>query len=83
MSNYELLTTDETEAARAQGWGLHHVYDLKQARWSVMVLAMPSADAGSRYVVAQAEAGSALAKKALRLIMQGNDPVNQKRKKRS
>ena len=81
MPKYELLSVSETEAARAQNWGLHHVYDLKQKRWSVMVLAMPSAVAGSSFVVEQAKAGSALAKKALRLVMESNNPVTPKRKK--
>lgn len=81
MSKYELLDKSETEAARVQGWGLHHVFDLKQKRWSVMVLAMPSAAAGSNHVIQQAQAGSALAQKALRLVMESNSPSTPKRKK--
>lgn len=81
MSKYELLDKSETEAARTQGWGLHHVFDLKQKRWSVMVLAMPSAVAGSNHVIQQAQMGSALAKKALRLVMESNNPAAPKRRK--
>ena len=82
MSKTELLTKTEVEAARTQGWGLHHVYDLRQKRWSVMVLAMPSAAAGSQYVVAQAQAGSSLAQKALRLVMESNSPATPKPRKK-
>lgn len=81
MSKYDLLTEPETEVARTQGWGLHHVFDLRQKHWRVMVLASPSAEAGSRYVVAQAQAGSALALKALRLVMESNSPVTKRKTK--
>ena len=81
MSKYELLTIGEAEAARAQGWGLHHVFDLSLARWRVMVLASPSAEMGSQFVINQAKQGSALALKALRLVMDSNNPEPQKRKK--
>lgn len=71
MSTADLLTVEETAQAAAQGWGLHHVYDLDTKLWRVMVLASPSAEAGSQFVVAQAKAGSPLAQKALRLVMAG------------
>lgn len=72
MSNTDLLTILEAEEAAAQGWSLNHVYDLEAARWRIMVLGMPSAEATSRMVVASARVGSRLAQKALSLVMNSN-----------
>lgn len=72
MSNTELLTTLETTEAARRGWSVNHVYDLDAARWRVMVLGMPSAEATSQQVIALARAGDTLAQKTLSLVMNSN-----------
>ena len=64
MSNYELLTIEESTSALAQGWGIHHVHDLGTASWLVRILP-PQA---RQHVVNLAKAGHPIPQKALRLI---------------
>lgn len=78
----DLLTAEEDAAAAVSGWGLHDVYDLKTHRWRVMVLGRPNAEAASRVVVEQARQGSAIAIKALRLVVKGVASKPAKGKKR-
>ena len=77
----DLLTADEDLQAAAQGWGLFDVYDIKAARWRVMVLGQPSAEVASRRVVEQARQGSGVALKALRLVVKGVVPTKPKKGK--
>ena len=72
MSNLALLSDLETAEAAAQGWSLGHVYDLATARWRVMVLGSPSAEAAGQQVVALARMGNPVAQKALGLVMKSN-----------
>lgn len=72
MSIKDLLTVEEAKQAAAQGWSLAHVYDLTTARWRVMVLGMPSAEAMGQQVVALARMGNPTAQKALALVMNSN-----------
>ena len=69
---HDLLTIEEDKEAAAQGWSLAHVYDLATARWRVMVLGMPSAEAVGQQVVALARMGNPVAQKALGLVMKSN-----------
>ncbi len=68
----DLLTIEEDKLAASQGWSLNYVYDLDTQKVRVMVLSSPSAEMGGQYVVAQARQGSALAQKALGLVMKSN-----------
>lgn len=72
MSKVELLTILESTEAAAQGWSLHHVYDLGTSRWRVMVLGSPSAEVAGQRVIAAARMGNQLAQKALSLVMNSN-----------
>lgn len=69
---FDLLTIEEDAAAAAQGWTLNHVYDLEAARWRVMTLGSPHAEAAGQFVVNRARMGDALAQKALGLVMNSN-----------
>ena len=75
-----LLTEAEDEIAASRGWGLFLVYDWKKARWIVQIgpplngsFKAPhnNVDAFNQFVVKQAQAGDALSKKAIQLVMQG------------
>lgn len=78
----DLLTAEEDAAAAQDGWGLHDVYDLSAQRWRVMVLGTPNAETASRRVVERARQGSAIAIKALRLVVKGVPAKPAKGKKR-
>lgn len=78
----DLLTAEEDAAAALDGWGLHDVYDLSAQRWRVMVLGTPNAETASRRVVERARQGSAIALKALRLVVKGVASKPAKGKKR-
>lgn len=69
MSNFDLLTPEETAQAKALGWGLCEVYDLGTARFRIQVWPADKMD----YVVHLAKRHDALALKALRLIAHGPD----------
>jgi len=60
----DLLTIDEDAEAMAQGWGLHHVYDLATSTWGIRIL--PVAMVG--LVVNLAKANHPTPLKALRLM---------------
>lgn len=81
MPKYALLSPEEAQTAEAQGWGLHHVYDLQRQRWSVMVLGMPSAANATRNAITRANAGDKIALKAMQLISKFNTPEKPRRKK--
>lgn len=66
---YDLLTIEEDKLAAAQNWSLCHVYDLATNKWRVQVCGMPSSELAGQHVVNQARMGSALAQKALQLVM--------------
>jgi len=68
MSNFDLLTKEEALVAFAQGWSVHHVYELETQKWGIRIL--PSDAAAG--VVNLARQGNALALKALRLTVHGN-----------
>ena len=68
----DLLTIEEAKQAAAQGSSLEHVYDLSTARWRVMVLGFPSAEAVGQQVIALARMGNPIAQKALGLVMNSN-----------
>lgn len=67
MSNLGLLTKEESLVAFAQGWSVHHVYELEAQKWVIRIL--PSDAAAG--VVNLARQGNMLATKALRLVMHG------------
>lgn len=71
MSKSDLFDVEETKAAAAQGWGIHHVYDLQTCAWSVRILPAPAAV----HVVNLARANQPLAQKALRLIKASHQGV--------
>jgi hypothetical protein len=75
MSNYDLLTKPEADAAAAQGWSLSHVYDLVTNKWRVQVVGMPSAELAGLQLVARARMGDALSIKALRLVQASHQGV--------
>jgi hypothetical protein len=60
----DLLTIEEDKQAAAQGWGVHHVYDLDTKQWGIRIL---PAEAATQ-VVNMARAGQALSLKAIRLM---------------
>lgn len=64
---FDLLSAEEDKAAAAQGWGIHHVYELEAQKWVVRVLPVEAAPV----VVNLAKAGDRLALKALRILTHG------------
>ena len=60
----DLLSIEEDKQAAAQGWGLHHVYDMAVNQWGIRIL---PAEAATQ-VVNMARAGQALPLKAIRLM---------------
>lgn len=64
---FDLLSVEEDKAAAAQGWGIHHVYELEAQKWVVRVLPVEAAPV----VVNLAKAGDRLALKALRILTHG------------
>ena len=87
MSMNDLLLADEHALATTQGWCLEHVYDQAPGKWRVMVLPAAfvpgaSAEGAGAFVIGQARAGSALAQKALRIVMASHAAGPEKRKKK-
>jgi hypothetical protein len=77
MSNKDLLTRQEAEAAASMGWGLYDVYDVDRRTVLVMVLPTPFAEGKSakralEAVTTMAQRGHALCQKALRIAAQSN-----------
>lgn len=64
MSKSNLLTVEEDAQAAAQGWGLHHVYDLATHKWGARVLPAQAAP----HVMHLARANHALPLKAMKII---------------
>lgn len=64
MSN-DLLTPAESAEAAAQGWGIHHVFDLATSSWSIRILPTDKVT----LVVNLARSANATALKALRLLV--------------
>ena len=79
---FDLLSVEEDQAAAAHGWQLCLVYDLATSRWLNQVLPYDVRFTGAAHasaaVIEQAKSGSALALKALRLVMQGHQPRKKK-----
>ena len=61
---HDLLTLEEDQIAAAQGWGLHHVYELELKQWVIRILPATAAT----HVVTLARNNQALPLKALRLM---------------
>jgi len=61
---FDLLTLKEDAQAKAQGWGLYHVYDAGKGLWHVGILPRDAAPK----VIELAKNRDELAIKALRLI---------------
>lgn len=61
---HDLLTADEDRQAAAQGWGLHHVYDMAVNQWVIRILPAEA----TTYVVNLAKANQPLPLKALQLM---------------
>ena len=61
----DLLTIEEDAEAAAQGWGLHHVYELELKQWVVRILPAEA----TPHVVTLARNNQVLPLKALRLMM--------------
>lgn len=83
MSQYDLLTVDETSVAAGQGWLLAWVYD--RGRLSPRVLPTPAssirrADLIAHLVVQHARNGDAVAIKALRLMVKQDDDLTTRRR---
>jgi len=69
MSTSDLLTKAEGLEAAAQGWSLENIYELHERRWKTIILPHTHGP----LVVTLARAGSALAVKALRLVMASHE----------
>jgi hypothetical protein len=61
---HDLLTIEEDKVAAAQGWGLHHVYDMAVDQWVIRILPAQATEA----VINLARANHPLPLKALRLM---------------
>ena len=74
MSNLDLLSTEESVVAAAQGWALHHVYDLNSSRWKVQALGIktPAGPETWALLVGLARQGAQPATRALQLIMESH-----------
>ena len=79
---FDLLSVEEDRVAANHGWQLCLVYDLATSRWLNQVLPYDVRFTGAAHasaaVIEQAKSGSALALKALRLVMQGHQPRKKK-----
>lgn len=89
MSKLELLNPKETAIAAAMGWSVRHVYDLRSARWLVLVMPavlgsapLPTAESAGIFVINLARQGNALAVKAMRLVMASHAPYKPRPKPR-
>jgi hypothetical protein len=76
MSKKDSWSTEDAAEAERWGWALCDVYDLSKKRLTRQLLPAKfgdkaSAAAASKFVVARAQAGDALARKAVNLVMQG------------
>lgn len=78
MSNYDLLSKEESTEAMTHGWILSNVYDSQKNRWLVVILPVVlgqaplfNAAAAASYVIALAKQEHALSMKALKLVMAG------------
>ena len=60
----DLLDAEEDKEAAKQGWGLHHVYELEEARWGIRILPAEA----TPHVVNLARQNHPLTLKALRLM---------------
>ena len=67
---HDLLTIEEDKLAAAQGWGLHHVYEMEARSWTIRIL--PAKAAG--LVVNLARNNHPLPLKALRLMSNYKGP---------
>ena len=82
----DLLTVEEAAEAHRQGWGLFHVYDLKQDRWLVKPIPhefkapVPHVGAMTTVLLERARTADMLAIKALRLIAAAHYPAKGKKK---
>jgi len=68
--SYDLLTVAEDAEAKAQGWGLYHVYDSATSTWAIRIL--PAHLLG--LVVNLAKANHPTPLKALRLVAKQKAP---------
>ncbi len=74
-------STEDSANAASQGWSLVDVYDLAKKTLSYQILPLQPADAtrATKFVIARAQAGDALARKALTFITQGKHEHRQKK----
>lgn len=63
---HDLLTLEEDKLAAAQGWGLHHVYEMEARNWTIRILPTEAVP----HVVNLARANHPLPLKALGLMTQ-------------
>lgn len=67
----KLLTAEETAAAKNEGWGLFHLYELDTKRWVITALALgeqPKTEMVLQYILAKARERSPLHTKAAQLM---------------
>lgn len=62
---HDLLTAEEDKLAAAQGWGLHHVYDMAVNQWVIRILPAAATDS----VINLAKLNQPIPLKALKLMM--------------
>lgn len=74
-------STEDSANAASQGWSLVDVYDLAKKTLSYQILPLQPANAPQalRFVIARAQAGDAIARKALSFITQGKHEHRQKK----
>lgn len=80
-----MLTPEETELAKKNGWVLCDVYDEKTKRWAVQVLPtkdnpVKSATALFTVLLTRGAAGDALASKMVNLVMASIAPKTKPKK---
>ena len=61
---HDLLTAEEDRQAAAQGWGLHHVYEMEHRQWVIRILPAEATEG----VINLARNNHPLPLKALRLM---------------
>jgi hypothetical protein len=74
-------STEDSANAASQGWSLVDVYDLAKKTLSYQILPLQPANAPQtlRFVIARAQAGDTIARKALSFITQGKHEHRQKK----
>lgn len=80
MSTLDLLTPVEAQHAAKSGWQLAHIADGRTGRLSVQILPLqfggkfPNCEAVARHVIAVAQYGDPVARRALALVVGSKQP---------